>query len=883
MRHVLALLLLLFSGALIAQVSLDYVATPTCPLFCSGAIQLTPTSGAPPYSYQWSDLSGPQNRIDLCAGLYSVTVTDGNGDTGTANIVVPEDPPIVANTYTMPECGTGFFTVVVNVTGGTPPYTVVNPIGGPVFPVSDNDFFLPSMFAGTYEITITDAIGCITTTIVSVPFLPPFFLSLTGDCSSITAIVTGGVPPYNYIWTGPNGFSNSTAGPLNSLEPGLYTLQVTDGFGCTLQQSVTISSGFDVHLFPCGNDIYSQVTGNSGSGLSYLWSNNQTSPTLTDVTPGTYSLSVTDDFGCLQMAATILGAGDTCPALVQGLVYRDNDINCINTGGDNGLDGVLIKADGMGQTVYTTTDVAGNYSMPLNTEGNYTLSVMPWSALWSPCINDVPVVAAFQNTVTQDFGLQASTSCPLLDVDITAPFLRRCFTNVYTVHYCNYGTADATNASVQVNLDPFMSIQASSIPAVDLGNNVYSFDVGDIPIGDCGSFTIQFYLACNAYLGQNHCTEAHIFPDDNCFPDNPLWDGSNVDVNVSCVSDSVAFLIQNTGTGDMQAPLDYLVVEDQIILMTQPFQLNQGEQLAWKLPAEGMTYFLLAEQSPGNPSNSTVAAWNEGCNGSSGTGAINLFPTGDEDPYLDIDCQNNIGSYDPNDKQGFPLGLGDEHYILRGTDLEYLIRFQNTGTDTAFTVVVRDTLSPLLDITSIRPGAASHNYDFKVYGDRIVEFRFNNILLPDSTTNEAASHGFVAFRVKPVASIADGTQVHNEAGIYFDLNDPVVTNQTTHTIVEKFQDVLPVAVSFVPGTQARFQVYPNPMSESTSIELEGQLIPGATLTLNDSRGVTVRSMSFEDGRVTLHREGLTSGLYWAVVRAGDGRVVGVARVVVADK
>jgi hypothetical protein len=64
-------------------------------------------------------------------------------------------------------------------------------------------------------------------------------------------------------------------------------------------------------------------------------------------------------------------------------------------------------------------------------------------------------------------------------------------------------------------------------------------------------------------------------------------------------------------------------------------------------------------------------------------------------------------------------------------------------------VVIRDTLSPLLDISTIRPGAASHNYDFEVYGDRVVQFSFNNILLPDSTVNEAASHGFVAFRVRP--------------------------------------------------------------------------------------------------------------------------------------
>ncbi|MCB0556652.1 MAG: hypothetical protein KDD02_24110, partial [Phaeodactylibacter sp.] len=63
-----------------------------------------------------------------------------------------------------------------------------------------------------------------------------------------------------------------------------------------------------------------------------------------------------------------------------------------------------------------------------------------------------------------------------------------------------------------------------------------------------------------------------------------------------------------------------------------------------------------------------------------------------------------------NDKQGFPRGYGDEHYIYPGTDLEYLVRFQNTGNDTAFLVVIRDTLSEFLDIATVRPGAASHPY-----------------------------------------------------------------------------------------------------------------------------------------------------------------------------
>ncbi|MEZ4956293.1 MAG: hypothetical protein R2825_22230 [Saprospiraceae bacterium] len=92
------------------------------------------------------------------------------------------------------------------------------------------------------------------------------------------------------------------------------------------------------------------------------------------------------------------------------------------------------------------------------------------------------------------------------------------------------------------------------------------------------------------------------------------------------------------------------------------------------------------------------------------------YPLNDADPFVDTDCRENTGSYDPNDKTGFPLGIDEDHFILKNTDIEYLIRFQNTGTDTALTVVIRDTLSPYLDPTSIEMGGGSHAFRYEIYG-----------------------------------------------------------------------------------------------------------------------------------------------------------------------
>jgi len=118
----------------------------------------------------------------------------------------------------------------------------------------------------------------------------------------------------------------------------------------------------------------------------------------------------------------------------------------------------------------------------------------------------------------------------------------------------------------------------------------------------------------------------------------------------------------------------------------------------------------------------------------------------------DLTPENNIknctvevrGSYDPNDKQVDPIGDGPSGEVYNLDQmLSYLIRFQNTGTDTAFTVVLRDTLNSNLDFETVVPGASSHNYEATFESEGVLAFTFPNINLPDSTTNEPESHGWV--------------------------------------------------------------------------------------------------------------------------------------------
>lgn len=141
------------------------------------------------------------------------------------------------------------------------------------------------------------------------------------------------------------------------------------------------------------------------------------------------------------------------------------------------------------------------------------------------------------------------------------------------------------------------------------------------------------------------------------------------------------------------------------------------------------------------------------------------------------------GSYDPNDKTESHAGVLTQEEIDRGEYLNYLIRFQNTGTDTAFTVVIRDTLEARLDVSSFEMIAASHDYNLSILNGNQLAWTFNNINLADSNVNEPASHGYVQFRIRPFPTLAPGDTIKNSASIYFDYNLPVLTNTEKTTLV----------------------------------------------------------------------------------------------------
>ena len=131
-----------------------------------------------------------------------------------------------------------------------------------------------------------------------------------------------------------------------------------------------------------------------------------------------------------------------------------------------------------------------------------------------------------------------------------------------------------------------------------------------------------------------------------------------MEVDATCVDDTIHFSIKNDGNAILSPGLDFIVIEDDVILyQQQPIgELAIGEVHEFSLKAGMATYRLEADQEPNHPGNSTPTTIVEGCGNGFTPGFVNQFPMDDADPFLDIDCRENIGSYDPNDKQAFPIG-----------------------------------------------------------------------------------------------------------------------------------------------------------------------------------------------------------------------------------
>ena len=295
----------------------------------NGAIEISVSGGTATYIFEWTKLNDPffmettQNIFNLSSGLYQVVVTDENGCQVILNISVDGvgAPLDVVGIPTDVLCvGEATGSIDLFPTGGETPYTFewAASNGGVVPTGQENSQNLTGLVAGTYTVTVSDAAPLGSAPIISFDINEPSAaLSLDLDPTDITCFgsndgaistdVSGGTAPYFFSWN-----TGSSAENLINLSPGTYEVTVTDANGCTATASETINQPDEIEISgdvansSCnpgmGGSIDLTVIGGE-PGYTYLWSNSETTQDITDLAPGVYSVTVTDENGCTATAS----------------------------------------------------------------------------------------------------------------------------------------------------------------------------------------------------------------------------------------------------------------------------------------------------------------------------------------------------------------------------------------------------------------------------------------------------------------------------------------------------------------------------------------------------------------------------------------------------
>lgn len=576
---------------------------------------------------------------------------------------------------------------------------------------------------------------------------------------------------------------------------------------------------------------------------------------------------------------------------VQGNLYHDISTDCVKQIGETGLQYLAVEITPY--NIYATPNDTGYYSIGVDNFINYTLTpIIPQRLshmIENPCPVNYSVALNATNPIDTsgfDFGFDCAP-CYQLRVDVSSDRRRRCFRNTTSVFYINEGLASVNGVEVYVKMGQYDIPLSASMPyTYNANDSSMVFSIGTLAAGQSGLITIVDSIACvNGITGLTQCTEAWILPPNQCLIDSttgPSWDHSSIKVTGYCENDTVRFVIKNSGSGNMLTPSVYRIYEDNVLMLTVPFQLNSGDSIMVNYVSGGATIRLEADQHPQHPGNShpreTIEACGTDGSGTYSMGKVNLAPQDDEDVDIEIDCMEIRDSYDPNLKENSPLGIGNDHIVLPETLLDYTIHFQNTGSDTAYKIVVVDSLSSYFDLSTLEPGSSSHSYKMTIggKGKPVLIFTFNNINLVDSTTNEPLSHGFVKFKIAPKNNVPLGTRINNNVDIYFDYNTPVRTN-TAFVTLGNYQAVS--LNEYNSNLERNVLVYPNPFTQSTTLEIISEKENlNAEVFVYDVFGKIVYIKKLKTKKEALNPS-LSGGVYFYEVKNGK-TIIGKGKMIV---
>ncbi|MES2565361.1 MAG: gliding motility-associated C-terminal domain-containing protein [Bacteroidota bacterium] len=406
-----AVVVLIDPPALIANTSFT---NPTCFGGCDGAASATPIGGTAPFNYAWmSPAFSTQTVTNLCAGDYTVTVTDAKSCQSIQTLSLINPPAITLNAATTPAtCGFNDGSINAVPSSGIPPYTY-NWL--PPVPLAQNtNTVVSNLGAGVYTVIVTDGASCSNTISIALSnsngpggaTITSTNVSCMGLCNGAAEVSNpfGGTPPYAMSWIG----SVPASSVITGLCAGLYTAQLIDANNCVFFQPATIlqpqviddNEVFTIAacLGNCTGAIALNPTGGNG-GYTYAWSpSTALTGTITNICPGVHTATITDVLGCTLVSTYNLPSLTT----ITSSTFATNN-TCF--GNCNGSILATNIAGGLPQYTFSWTDPSGQTSSTATglCNGNYSVTITDANGCFNvfPATITSPSAITYTPTVTQ--------------------------------------------------------------------------------------------------------------------------------------------------------------------------------------------------------------------------------------------------------------------------------------------------------------------------------------------------------------------------------------------------------------------------------------------------------------------------------------------------